>query len=615
MIWTTDEARKRNRKKRFIASAISTVTVIALVVSLIFIPDFTPNSSGAPLFAEWTTYDDFNTTTPQTQATIEGSGNPTDANAGKVKLTANSGGINPDLGDGSDGSLNVASGTTTINTIKTVLSTNVASGATSITVSDATGFSANQKILIIQMKDANGSTYSQLTDTWSAGQEIQEEIEIDSVAGNTLNLKSALIRPNISAQSYNYPASYTQVLKIMQYTTVDISTGATLTALDFDDSTGGIVAFKASGTLTVSSGGKIDASKLGHLGGVKALAGPAPRAGKGIGGSAGNGSRTGGGGYGGAGRTSSGSGGIAYGAYPAKPNLGSGAGGTAYYLNTSSRASTGGDGGGLVIIQANTLVNDGQIISDGKNGESSWNPSGGGSGGGIYIISPNDIDASNLLARGGNGAAYSSCCMTETGGGGGGGRILVQAPQITATPDAANYQGGTSVPSNAYSGAFSSLAPFQTLGTLGGSNPSDVGLRTDAGTGVKANWSSLTFNSAALLANQAIKFAIRTSDDGSTWSDLKGRLGANIDWTTGTGNYFGQVFGESIYSDLSNIVPSRYIDIVIRLESLGGNTPILNDVRLDYDVIDAVDSGDLSIYRNDGTTQIAVPDANGGWAK
>ncbi len=616
MIWTTGEARNRNRKKRLIASAISTITVIALVVSLIFIPDLTPKSSGASLYAEWTTYDDFNnTTTPQTQLTIDGSGNPTDANAGKVKLTANPGGVNPDLGDGSDGSLNVASGTTTINTIKTVLSANVASGATSITVSDATGFAPNQKVLIIQMKDANGSTYSQLTNTWVAEQEIQEELEIDTVVGNTLNLKSALTRPNISAQSYDYPASYTQVLKIMQYTDVDISTGATLTAPDFDGSTGGVIAFKASGTLTVNSSGKIYASKLGHLGGVKALAGPSPRNGNGIGKTVGSYQRTGGGGYGGAGATghSSSVGGTAYGAFPAKPNIGSSAGGTEYYLNTPSRASTGGDGGGLIIIQTNILVNDGQIISDGQNGESSWSPSGGGSGGGIYIISPNSIDASNLFTRGGNGAAYSSCCMTETGGGGGGGQMLVQTPQVSATPDAANYQGGTSSPYSSSPGVFFSLTPFQTPGILGGSNPSDVGLRTDAGTGVKANWSSLTFNSAALLANQTIKFAIRTSDDGSTWSDLKGRLGANIDWTTGTGNYFGQVFGESIYSDLSNIVPSRYIDIVIRLESLGGNTPILNDVRLDYDTIDAPNAGNLSIYRNDGTTQIPVPDANGGW--
>ena len=69
MIWTTDEARKRNKKKRFIASAISTITVIALVVGLIFIPDLTPKSSGASLFSQWTTQTDFESNTSTTSET------------------------------------------------------------------------------------------------------------------------------------------------------------------------------------------------------------------------------------------------------------------------------------------------------------------------------------------------------------------------------------------------------------------------------------------------------------------------------------------------------------------------------------------------------------------
>ena len=620
MIWTTDEARKRNRKKRFIASAISTVTVIALVVGLIFIPDFTPSSSGAPLYAEWTTYDDFNTTTPQTQLTIDGSGNPTDANVGLVKLTANTGGINPDLGDGSDGPLTVSSNTT-LNPPRTTLSTNAANGTTSITVNDVTGFAADQNILIIQMTNASGSGYSELTGTWTAGDDIQEEVEIQSVAGNTINLKSALQRPNITAQSYNYPVTYTQVMKIMQYTSVTIDDGYTLDAPAFDSSVGGILTFKATGTVTVGTGAIIDMNSKGYAGGAGSPVpntssenGYGPGGGYGVPFVFGYSNPGGGGGYGntggngydsGLGGTRS-DGGPSYGPFPANQlAFGSGGGGGGK-AGSGSGGSQGGAGGGLVKIQMDNLVNNGQIRADGQIGydiSSDYIGGGGGSGGGIHIIILSGVDVSGLSSKGGGAGGTKA-------GGGTGGRIVIQAPTVTGT---ATLTGGAGYGSG-NDGAITSFTPFQTPGTLGGSNPSDVGLRTDAGSGVRANWSSLTFNSAALLSNQAIKFAIRTSDDGSTWSDLKGTDGADIDWTTGTGNHFGLAFGGLTYSDLSNIVPSRYTDIVVRLESLGGDTPILNDVRVDYDVIDAPSSGDLSIYRNDGTTLIPVPDANGGWS-
>ncbi|HDZ86756.1 MAG TPA: hypothetical protein ENH57_03580 [Actinobacteria bacterium] len=95
MIWTTDEARKRNKKKRLLASAISTITVIALVVSLIFIPAFTPSSSGTPLYDEWKTYNDFNNnseatgTTTQSQVVLNGSGSPTDPASGTIQIAPN----------------------------------------------------------------------------------------------------------------------------------------------------------------------------------------------------------------------------------------------------------------------------------------------------------------------------------------------------------------------------------------------------------------------------------------------------------------------------------------------------------------------------------------------
>ena len=86
MIWTTDEARKRNKKKKLIASAISSITVIALVVSLIFIPDFTPSSSGAPLYAEWTTQTDFTNNASTTSEATSTSQISTTSSPGDVIL-------------------------------------------------------------------------------------------------------------------------------------------------------------------------------------------------------------------------------------------------------------------------------------------------------------------------------------------------------------------------------------------------------------------------------------------------------------------------------------------------------------------------------------------------
>ncbi len=147
-----------------------------------------------------------------------------------------------------------------------------------------------------------------------------------------------------------------------------------------------------------------------------------------------------------------------------------------------------------------------------------------------------------------------------------------------------------------------------SFATIGGSGASDVGLRADSGG--KVVWSLLSFNSAPLVSGQAIKFAIRTSDDGTTWSSLMGRNGSAIDWTTGTGNYFGQAYSELANATITGVDPSRYIDIAVRLESDGTNTPVLNDVRLDYDKIQAPDAPNLSIYRSDGSTQIS----NGGYS-
>ena len=155
---------------------------------------------------------------------------------------------------------------------------------------------------------------------------------------------------------------------------------------------------------------------------------------------------------------------------------------------------------------------------------------------------------------------------------------------------------------------------YATQGNIGGSGASDVGLRKDVGEGIKASWSSVTSNSTALASGQAIKFGIRTSDDGTTWSEILGNDGAAIDWTTGTGNYLGKAASDgSARTTITGISGSRYLDIVVRLESNGSSTPTLNDITLTYDNVEAPVLANTTIYKSDGTTAISTNGTEGVW--
>jgi len=128
---------------------------------------------------------------------------------------------------------------------------------------------------------------------------------------------------------------------------------------------------------------------------------------------------------------------------------------------------------------------------------------------------------------------------------------------------------------------WSGLLRARLVGTLGGTGAS-AGLRVDnVATG--AVWTSLESVTGALSSGQAVKFAVRTSEDGVHWSAPLGRDGQAVNWTSGTGTYFGRAYGDATArTDLSQIPHSRYIDIVVRLESGGQTTPVLQSVTLAY---------------------------------
>ncbi len=175
--------------------------------------------------------------------------------------------------------------------------------------------------------------------------------------------------------------------------------------------------------LTLAGEASIDVSGKGYAGGAWDSSGHGP--GKGEGSSVG--SRGGGAGYGGLGgwghRTGYGwykAGGTTYGSFIPVEMPGSGGGGGGY------ATSYGGDGGGLVRIEAEgqVLLN-GTIFADGQRGGSY---SGGGSGGGVQIVC-HTLGGQGTISA--NGAQYGA---GSDGGSGGGGRVALQYSQLILPP-------------------------------------------------------------------------------------------------------------------------------------------------------------------------------------
>lgn len=159
-----------------------------------------------------------------------------------------------------------------------------------------------------------------------------------------------------------------------------------------------------------------------------------------------------------------------------------------------------------------------------------------------------------------------------------------------------------------FSGSFIvNLNSYNTAGTLGGSGSTDVGLRMDAGPGTKAKWSNIDFSLNGALANsQGLKFLIRTSDDGSTWTiyDSGGNVVAPANMETAFSSaYYGQINGGQNNDAVSANVPaSRYADIIVRLISDGSATPQVDSVTLGYNSLEAPTNSSLVLTKTTGAS-------------
>ena len=458
------------------------------------------------------------------------------------------------LGDGSDGAITVSSSvninTTPIATGRVTYADGIAyrvnapgSGDISVTRYRAAdtlsnGLVAGDEVLLINMQGLSTNVLNSFgTDTASVGN--YEIKKVASVSASTITFTTPVERRFVGLNANNQRVI---VQRIPQYTNVTVNSGGTITASGYDSlvtvPTGGagyltgIVAFRASGTVTVNTGGAISVNGLGYRGGAAGAAGAnggfngesydhptnngsgqggsgatdnaswgggrssnnptaspgnhAPRGGGGGGGSNGSASTGddgsgagGGGGYGGGG----GGGG---GGSNQTAGLG-GAGGTGGQTDIPG----GGGGGGQSTVAAgaaggnagsagSSATGTGGAVGFGANtgsggGGTAGTAAGGAGGGGGGLYGDPYLENLFLGSGGGGGAGGFSTNTAGAAGGNGGGMVFITAGTLTMagtgsiTANGAAGTNGTAPASGGGGGSGGSIRIEAVTATLGSS--------------------------------------------------------------------------------------------------------------------------------------------------
>ena len=407
------------------------------------------------------------------------------------------------------------------------LGVDAANGTTQLTigtvVGDPAGFVVGDLVMLLRatgVSSALAPSASQapvdLTVADAGATGLFEFGRVTAVTATTLTLSKPLSRA--------FAKDLTQVIKVPEYTTVDVPAGTSIAAFPWQTAgtgfVGGVIALLANGAVSVE--GTVNADQRGFRGGpgVQRVAnltincqnddgtveqGYAPKgegviatefgAGKGGRGNrsiaAGGGNCVENGGGGGGNKGIGGKGGDSVLGLPGAAPKGA-LGGAALDYSLLSRMSLGGGGGageqknglgsgggrggGGVFIRARSLAGGGRITA---NGEAAANPQvvgiesdgagGGGAGGSIAIRLVGDARCGSLDAKGGRGgdSAQIGLSFFGPGGGGAGGRVLLQAKSTAACPvDVTPGAKGTAndVDRNAGAGAAGQAEPIPAPG-------------------------------------------------------------------------------------------------------------------------------------------------------
>jgi hypothetical protein len=385
-------------------------------------------------------------------------------------------------GDGHAGAKTVSTVDEVVNAYAP-LTADAPAGATDLAfgavVGDAAGFAAGDLVLVwratgVAAADAPSASQARLDLAVVSGGAVgrYELARVASVAGQTLKLTKPLVS--------SFAKDLSQIVKVPEYTTVDVQAGGSLAALAWQSDgagfAGGMLAFLATGAVNVN--GKLNAEGRGFRGGADESRllnlslncpnedgtvdqGYAPK-GEGVvatefgtdkGGrgnrsiAAGGGNCTENGGGGGGNFGAGGNGGVSI---IGNDRGGRGGVGLDYSLLTrislgggggsgeqkNGLGSGGGAGGGAIFVRGRALTGAGTISAAGQAAENaqlvgieSDGAGGGGAGGSVLLRFVDTVDCAGIAATGGKGGDTSVIGLGAwgPGGGGGGGRVLVQA--------------------------------------------------------------------------------------------------------------------------------------------------------------------------------------------
>jgi len=381
------------------------------------------------------------------------------------------------FGNGKDGALIVSNGALQINNVATRLVGGGGDvGARAIELDNAQGIGPDDVLLLVQITGAAPTAADVVLD--GSSQSMAGTYELVRVAGVSAN-RVALID---GLQKGPYAPVATQVVRVPQYTDVTIQKSNSLDARRYDGGTGGIIAFLATGAVTLegdisgdfagfnggasrSSGGFLTGCTgddfvglnpgYGAKGNGLALNGPlsgAPNVANAGGGGACNNAGGGGGGNGGRGgrggrscrmcdgdRTDpQGIGGAVVQFNPNARIIFGGGGGAGEADTEPGAAGSGGRGGGIVYVRAQSISGAGRIRSNGGvGGDTTTSGGGGGGAGGTIVVIANGACVTTS-AHGGRGGNATDATGLGPGGGGGGGVVL----RVGANGCASDVAGG-----------------------------------------------------------------------------------------------------------------------------------------------------------------------------
>lgn len=368
--------------------------------------------------------------------------------------------VDPLLGDGSDGPLDLNDGplTTIVNTYTHLLA-NAAVDTSTLQVASTSGFAIGDEILIVQCQSFNTEN---LTHEFAVIQAIPD--------GNTIEVESPL-GLGFSSGTFNAAASSAaQVVRVPHFTDVTVPAGLSIAAPAWNGNSGGIVVFRASGTVTVA--GSIDAQAKGYRGGAakpinettsNARYATSGESWTGVGNDTSNSQNNSGGGGGGipafgtfvadgggGGHETPGGNGI----NPTSPTssipglggsagwrlsalqllFGPGGGGGMSYASSYGNPSAGRAGGGVVHLFVRHLQVTGTISANGAGGNPGTNTiglNGGAGAGGTIQIYGHSLDIGSNLVTAQGGASFSDSGFGN--GAGGDGLIFFIADSITGS--------------------------------------------------------------------------------------------------------------------------------------------------------------------------------------